>query len=135
MQKVDMYSGVGTIGIPIGGTKVLVDIDAHNIEMARRNISNQDIEVVQASSEKSLDYITPDACVLVDPPRAGLHTDLVDRLLEVKPLQIAYLSCNPSTQARDLARLFAAYKIHAFEGYNFFPRTPHIESLAILEHR
>ncbi len=132
-NKIDMYSGVGTIGLPIGGTKVLVESDARNIAMAGKNAAGHDIQVVHASSEKALDYITPDACIIVDPPRAGLHADVVQRLLDIKPAQIAYLSCNPSTQARDVALLQQAYKIHACEGYNFFPRTPHIESLVILE--
>lgn len=135
MNKVDLYSGVGTIGIPIGGTRVLVESDAHNVEMARQNVGGKDIEVAHAASEQALEYITPDACVIVDPPRAGLHASLIDKLLEVRPPQITYLSCNPSTQARDVARLQEIYNIRAFEGYNFFPRTPHIESLAVLERK
>ena len=135
MHKVDMYSGVGTIGIPIGGTKVLVESDVHNIAMAKKNVAYRDIAVVHATSEAAPDYITSEACVIVDPPRAGLHAKLIDRLLEVTPPQVAYLSCNPSTQARDIARLQDSYEIQYFQGYNFFPRTPHIESLAILKRR
>lgn len=131
-HKVDFYSGVGTIGLAIGGTKTLIDIDPHNVAMARHNVGERAIEVVQASSEKVLTHITPDACVIVDPPRAGLHASFVAQLLDVLPPKIAYLSCNPATQARDVAHLQVAYDIHAFEGYNFFPRTPHIESLVIL---
>lgn len=134
-NKVDLYSGVGAIGISIIGTKVLVESDAHNIEMAKRNVGGRGIEVVHAPSEKALEHVTSDTCIIVDPPRAGLHASLVDRLLEVRPPQVTYLSCNPSTQARDIARLQAGYDIRAFEGYNFFPRTPHIESLAVLERK
>lgn len=133
MNKVDMYSGVGTIGIPIGGTKVMIESDAHNIEMAQKNVDGRDIEVVHATSEGALDYVQPDVCLIVDPPRAGLHKDLVYRILDALPAQVIYLSCNPSTQARDVARLQESYKISAFEGYNFFPRTPHIESLVVLD--
>lgn len=132
-NKIDFYSGVGAIGLPIGGTKTLVESDEHNVEMAKRNVSWRGIEVLRAPSEKALEYIRADSCIIVDPPRAGLHRDLTARLLEVRPRQIVYLSCNPSTQARDVASLQSAYKIRAFEGYNFFPRTPHIESLVILE--
>jgi 23S rRNA (uracil1939-C5)-methyltransferase len=134
LHKVDMYSGVGSIGIPIGGTTVLVDIDAANIEMAKKNASHFPIKIVHASTEKALEYITPDACIVVDPPRAGLHADVTQKLVETKPAQVVYLSCNPSTQARDLKQLLdGGYEIKFFEGYNFFPRTPHIESLAVLE--
>lgn len=132
-HKVDMYSGVGTIGVPIGGTKTLVELDLANVAMARQNVGNQDIAVVQASSETALEYITADSCLIVDPPRSGLHKDVVNRILELKPKKVCYLSCNPSTQGRDCALLQDKYKISAFEGYNFFPRTPHIETLVVLE--
>jgi 23S rRNA (uracil1939-C5)-methyltransferase len=131
-NKIDMYSGVGTIGIPIGDTKTLVEIDPHNVVMAKQNVGKQPIEVVQASSEQALDFITTDSTIIVDPPRAGLHQKVVDRMLEVKPLAIAYLSCNPVTQARDLKYLQESYTVQTVTGYNFFPRTPHIESLTYL---
>ncbi len=132
-KKVDMYSGVGTIGIPCLAT-TLVESDPKNVAMARQNVahSNQQIEVVEASSEKALEHITADSSLIVDPPRAGLHKDVVIRINDVKPAQIAYLSCNPSTQARDIALLQGSYDVTVIEGYNFFPKTPHIESLAIL---
>lgn len=132
MQKVDMYAGVGTIGIPIGGTTVLVELDEANVAMAQKNVGKLPIKIVHASTEKALEYITGDTCLIVDPPRSGLHKDVIARILEVQPKQICYLSCNPATQARDVASLNKTYTIKIIEGYNFFPRTPHIESLAIL---
>jgi 23S rRNA (uracil1939-C5)-methyltransferase len=129
---IDMYAGVGTIGLSVGAT-TLVDIDEHNIAMAKQNAANQKVTVLRTSTENALDHITPGCALIVDPPRAGLHKSVVDRILEVKPKTIAYLSCNPSTQARDLAALKGIYKIKSLTGYNFFPRTPHIESLAVLE--
>lgn len=134
VPKIDLYSGVGSIGIPIGHTSTLVELDQANIEMAQINVGSLPINVVHASSDKSLDYITSKQAVIVDPPRAGLGSYVTNRLIEAKPPAIAYLSCNPSTQARDIALLTdAGYKLTFFEGYNFFPRTPHIESLAVLE--
>jgi 23S rRNA (uracil1939-C5)-methyltransferase len=88
---------------------------------------------VLAPSEKALDYITSESCIIVDPPRAGLHEDVIDALLEAKPERIIYLSCNPVTQARDVAHLATLYGIRAHRGYNFFPRTPHIEHLVVLD--
>ena len=132
-KKVDMYSGVGTIGLAIGNTKTLVELDEANIAMANHNAQNQDIDVVHASTENALQYIESDVALIVDPPRSGLHKDVVERILSVKPPLICYLSCNPATQARDVALLKDSYKIASFTGYNFFPKTPHIETLVILE--
>ena len=136
--SVDLYSGVGSIGLTIGSSQVtLVEINEHAVREMKRNIAELKIEAtpVLAASEQALDYITQEATIIVDPPRAGLHEDVVKRLLEMKPSRIVYLSCNPVTQARDVARLAEAYGIRAHRGYNFFPRTPHIEHLVILDLR
>jgi 23S rRNA (uracil1939-C5)-methyltransferase len=133
---IDMYSGVGTIGITIGGKgTTLVEIDENAVREMKRNIGEHDLDAtaVLAPSEKALGYITSDKTIIVDPPRAGLHTDVIDRLLETKPSRIIYLSCNPVTQARDVALLATSYGIRYHRGYNFFPRTPHIEHLVILD--
>jgi len=130
---VDLYSGVGSIGIPVGA-HVLVEIEEANAAMAIQNVGDKHIEVVHASTEKALDCITSKSCIIVDPPRAGLHAHVTQKIIDVKPPKVVYLSCNPSTQARDVKLLTdAGYKLTTFEGYNFFPRTPHIESLAVLE--
>lgn len=132
VDVVDMYSGVGTIGIPVGANK-LVEIDEHNVAMATQNVGNKDVEVVHASAETALDHITNGIVLIVDPPRAGLHKKVTDRVMKSLPSKLIYLSCNATTQARDLALLQEKYTIKSIEGFNFFPRTPHIESLAILE--
>lgn len=134
---VDMYSGVGTIGLTIGGDNVtLVEVNEHAVREMERNIAELDrtdsAKAVLAASEKALDYITSDTTIIVDPPRAGLHEDVIAKLLEAAPDRIIYLSCNPVTQARDIARLAEVYGIRWHQGYNFFPRTPHIEHLVIL---
>ena len=135
-KVIDLYSGVGSIGLTIGGDDVtLVEINEHAVREMRENISRlgKNATAVLAPSEKALDYIASDATVIVDPPRAGMHADVIAKLLEVAPERIIYLSCNPVTQARDVALLSASYGIRAHEGYNFFPRTPHIEHLVILD--
>jgi 23S rRNA (uracil1939-C5)-methyltransferase len=132
---VDMYAGVGSIGLSVADNKVqLVEADAATAAMARINAETDaiDAEVIEAPTEKVLDYIPTDRTVIFDPPRAGLHDKVVQRTLEAKPPKIIYLSCNPATQARDLALLQDAYEITYFEGFNFFPHTPHIETLAVL---
>lgn len=129
---IDMYSGVGTIGLSLPSATLLVESDAANIEWTHKNASSADVKVTHLPSEKALDYIDSHHTIIIDPPRAGLHNDLIDRIREVKPPKIIYLSCNPSTQMRDVARLQNNYDVDTIIGYNFFPRTPHIEALAVL---
>lgn len=135
-QVVDLYSGVGSIGLTIGGDGVtLVEVNEHAVREMKRNIDElgKNATAILAASEDALDYISKDKTIIVDPPRAGLHEDVVNRLLEEKPDRIIYLSCNPVTQARDVARLADAYSIKYHRGYNFFPHTPHIEHLVVLD--
>ena len=133
----DFYAGVGTIGLIIGGGNVtLVEISADAVREMQRNITElgrTDARAVLALSEQALDHITGKELVIVDPPRAGLHPDVIATLLQQLPSRIIYLSCNPVTQARDVALLQQHYRIAWHRGYNFFPRTPHIEHLIILD--
>ena len=135
-QVVDLYSGVGSIGLTIGGPGVtLVELNEHAVREMERNIEELGVDAtaVLAPSEQALDYITGDKTIIVDPPRAGLHEAVIDRLLEEKPERIIYLSCNPATQARDVMRLAELYGVKEHRGYNFFPHTPHIENLVVLD--
>ena len=133
----DFYAGVGTIGLTIGsGNVTLVEINADAVREMQRNIAEldrTDARAVLAPSEQALDHITGKEIVIVDPPRAGLHPDVIATLLQKLPPRIIYLSCNPVTQARDVALLQQSYRIVHHRGYNFFPRTPHIEHLIILD--
>ena len=133
----DLYAGVGTIGLTIGGSNVtLVEINTDAVREMQRNIAEldrTDARAVLAPSEQALDHITGKEIVIVDPPRAGLHPDVIATLLQKLPPRIIYLSCNPVTQARDVALLQQNYHIVHHRGYNFFPRTPHIEHLIILD--
>jgi 23S rRNA (uracil1939-C5)-methyltransferase len=138
--SVDMYSGVGTIGLTIGGENVtMVEINEHAVREMERNITamkrEETMKAILAPSEEALEHITADATIILDPPRAGLHDDIIQKLLEVKPSRIIYLSCNPVTQARDVAKLAEIYGVKTHQGYNFFPRTPHIEHLVVLDKR
>lgn len=133
---IDLYSGVGSIGLTIGSNDTtLIEINEHVVREMRENIKRlgKTAQAVLAPSEHALEYITSRETVIVDPPRAGLHADVVARLIETKPRRIVYLSCNPVTQARDVAMLGEVYGVRAHRGYNFFPRTPHIEHLVVLD--
>jgi 23S rRNA (uracil1939-C5)-methyltransferase len=167
-DPVDMYAGTGSIGLTVAQHSTqLIELDPATAAMARVNAQAAasaaaepgsateggiDAQVIEVSTEKALEYITGERPVIFDPPRSGLHAKVVERCLETLPPQIIYLSCNPATQARDLALLTGvrpsavggtdaeaesdasapAYTIEFFETYNFFPRTPHIETLAVL---
>lgn len=131
-QVVDFYSGVGSIGLGISNTTVLVETDLLASDMSKINAAGRPIKVINATAETALEHITNKATLIVDPPRAGLHNKVISRILEVRSPEIVYLSCNPATQARDLKLLEESYKITQFEIYNFFPKTPHIETLAFL---
>lgn len=133
---VDMYSGVGSIGLTIGGNApTLVEVNEYAVNEMHRNVTalGKSATIVHASSETALEHIDPQATIIVDPPRAGLHEKVVEELLEKAPQRIIYLSCNPVTQARDVMRLAEKYGVLAHTGYNFFPRTPHIEHLVVLD--
>lgn len=136
---IDYYSGVGSISIPLAKycqSATLIESNAEAVQFAQRNITTNHLDnysVQLTPAEKMLDCIQAEQIVIVDPPRAGLHEDVVKQLLAVKPKRIIYLSCNLSTQARDLALLQQAYQLQSLKLYNFFPRTPHIEGLAVLQ--
>lgn len=135
-KVVELYAGVGSIGLTSGARHItLVDIDVLNTAYAKENIDKAPVkgQVITSSSEKALEYITADASLIVDPPRAGLSPQVISRILYVVPPQVVYLSCDPATLTRDLAKLVSRYQIKTVKAYNFFPRTPHIETLVILE--
>lgn len=136
LPTVDMYSGVGTIGLTIGSNDLtMVETNQAAVSEMQRNIAHLNrhkARAVLSDSEKSLEDIKPNINLVLDPPRAGCHKDLIQKILASKPKNIIYLSCNPVTQARDISLLLDTYEISNIKGFNFFPRTPHIENLTVL---
>lgn len=135
----DYYAGVGSISLGLSdliSQAFLVEENTEAAQYAQRNIVGLSLsaryETLASPAEAMLADILSDRNVIIDPPRAGLHLKVTERILEMLPTQIIYLSCNPVTQARDLALLASHYEIVFSRLYNFFPRTPHIESLIIL---
>lgn len=131
----DLYSGVGTIGLSVAGNRRLTLVESDKSAYAELEInaaSFPSATPIYDKSENALDYIKENQTVILDPPRAGCAPALVGRLNEVCPREIIYLSCNPATQARDISHLLPYYKIASITTFNFFPRTPHIENLVIL---
>jgi 23S rRNA (uracil1939-C5)-methyltransferase len=73
--------------------------------------------------------------IITDPPRAGMHEDVIDVNLNAEPKRIVYVSCNPATQARDLNLLDVKYKVTKVQPVDMFPHTHHVENVVLLERR
>ena len=73
--------------------------------------------------------------IITDPPRAGMHPDVIKVILNAAPQRIVYVSCNPATQARDLQLMDDYYKVGAVQPVDMFPHTPHVENVVLLEKR
>lgn len=135
----DLYSGVGAISLPLAQNRsetVLVEIGEEAVRYANENILLNHIQNATAMcmpAEKITECIVPNRAVIVDPPRAGLHQKVTNRLLAARPPKIIYLSCDIATQARDIRMLGDVYRPTFVRLYNFFPRTPHVEGLVVLE--
>ena len=71
--------------------------------------------------------------IITDPPRAGMHPDVIAKILEVAAPKIVYVSCNPATQARDIAMMEEKYKVTSVQPVDMFPHTHHVENIALLE--
>lgn len=133
----DLYAGVGTIGLSVAREHklTLVECDKSAYRELERNCAGTGATPVLAKSEEALEYIQSSQTVIVDPPRAGCMPSVIEKFLSELPQSIIYLSCNPITQARDLQALVEKYQIKSITPYNFFPRTPHLENLVILERK
>ena len=137
---VELYSGVGSIilnlkdfGRKIYGVEVVKE--ACDFSMFNAKINNIfNFKVINSYVEK-LDYefLRNTDILVLDPPRSGLHKNVINLILNSLPKKIIYLSCNPITQARDYSLLKEKYKIKFLKGYDFYPNTPHMESLTVLE--
>ena len=102
----------------------------HNLARAGR----RNVRVLGERLERAWQRLEPAELVLLDPPRTGLPPEGPERLAELAPARIVYLSCDPATLARDLGRLApAGYALRAVEAFDLFPQTPHVEVLAVLE--
>ena len=134
-EVLDLYAGVGTIGLSVARERklTLVEVDKSAYKELENNSKNyKNITTILEKSENILNHINNKESVILDPPRAGIDKKLADKLLEITPPKIIYLSCNPATQARDIKILLEKYQIGLVKTFNFFPRTPHIENLVIL---
>ena len=142
----DLYTGTGTIAnfVARQAREVIgIEYVPEAIEDAKINSQLNGITNTRFYAGDMKDILNdafieehgrPDV-IITDPPRAGMHPDVVKTILRAAPQRIVYVSCNPATQARDLQDLDAAYRVVAVQPVDMFPHTPHVENVVLLEQR
>jgi len=142
----DLYTGTGTIAqfvakkaLKVIGVESVPDaISAAKENAVLNKIDNVDFFVGDMKNVFNREFINthghPDV-IITDPPRDGMHKDVVAQILEIAPEKIVYVSCNSATQARDLALLDSVYKISKTQAVDMFPQTHHVENVVLLEKR
>ena len=142
----DLYTGTGTIAnfVARSARKVVgIEYVPEAIEDAKINSKLNGIDNTEFFAGDMKDILTPDFIrshgrpdiIITDPPRAGMHPDVVKVILEAAPGRIVYVSCNPATQARDLALLDGDYSVAQVQPVDMFPHTPHVENVVQLVRR
>ena len=142
----DLYTGLGSIALyiadkckqVIGVEEIAPAIDDAILNMELNDISNTQFEVGDCKkifNQAFVDKYGQADLIIVDPPRAGLHEDVVKMLAATEVEKIIYVSCNPSTQARDIALLYEKYAVELIQPVDMFPHTHHIENIALLKRR
>ena len=142
----DLYTGTGTIAnfVAKQACKVVgIEYVPEAIEDAKINSQENHIENTLFYAGDMKDILTDDFIaehgrpdvIITDPPRAGMHPDVVKTILRAAPKRIVYVSCNPATQARDLQDLDADYRVDAVQPVDMFPHTPHVENVVLLTKR
>ena len=140
----DLYTGTGTIAqfVSSKASKVIgIEYVPEAIEDARINAEGNGISNCEFFAGDMKDVLTSDFIaehgapdvMIVDPPRAGMHPDVVKVILEASPRRIVYVSCNPASQARDLEVLCTKYRVTAVQPVDMFPHTQHVENVCNLE--
>ncbi len=135
----DLYCGTGTIAIylaPAAGQVIGMELAPGAIVDARENCRRNRIEncrFIAGDIRRELPHVTvrPDV-MIIDPPRSGMHPDVVRQVLAMAPPKIVYVSCNPATMARDMVMMKDAYHVMEVQPVDMFPHTFHIESVARL---
>ncbi len=141
----DLYTGIGSIALYLAHqAKQIIGVEyiQEAIDDAMLNAADNKIENVTFIAGDMKDvlpnmqaqYGTPEV-VITDPPRAGMHPDVIHTILDLEPNRIVYVSCNPATQARDLSELVTKYEIIKIQPVDMFPHTHHVENVVLLSPR
>lgn len=142
----DLYTGTGSIALYLarscrkvtGIEQVEQAIEDAKANAILNNISNVAFHVADIAKIPGQPFYVQDGVpevVITDPPRAGMHVDVIEELLKMAPERIVYVSCNVTTQARDLSLLNAGYSIECVRPFDLFPHTKHVENVALLKKR
>lgn len=141
-RVLDLYCGTGTIGLFLSGRAghvVGVEILEDSVEDARKNADHNDVDncrFISGDLRETLKGLGTRADVtVIDPPRAGMHKEVLEEVLRIGSERVVYVSCNPSTLARDLALMSRDYRVIEVQPVDLFPHTYHIESVARLRKR
>jgi tRNA/tmRNA/rRNA uracil-C5-methylase (TrmA/RlmC/RlmD family) len=134
---VDAYCGFGLRALDLARSGALaagIERDRHAIKIARQLAERVDTTVrfMAGDVERILDRFLPADIIILNPPRRGVDRPVIETLLRGKPERIVYVSCDPATLARDINRLGGAYSIDSLKGFDLFPQTAHVETVAAL---
>jgi 23S rRNA (uracil1939-C5)-methyltransferase len=139
----DLYTGTGTIANFVAGKAkkvvgieyISVAIEDAKVNSGINNITNTEFFAGDIKDVLDNEFVSahgkPDV-IITDPPRAGMHEDVVNKILEILPEKVIYVSCNPATQARDIALMSEKYWVEKVQPVDMFPHTAHVESVAKL---
>jgi 23S rRNA (uracil1939-C5)-methyltransferase len=135
----DLHAGSGNFSLPLAEADRIVAVEGNPaaIENGKRSVAMNEINNFTFIKSSAEDYTTDDQfdIVITDPPRTGLKVKVIHNLLSMMPDRVVYISCNPTTLARDLQKLSEKYDIESVRLVDFFPQTYHIESLVFLKLR
>lgn len=139
----DLYSGVGTVGMSLSDffNKIIcIEYDSTAKKFANENATSnnlKNVEIISGQAEKQdlNNFFKHADCLVVDPPRSGLHPKVVKEIILNPPKKFVYISCNPATQARDWVDLKSVYETFDWRLFDMYPQTPHIESVLIMTRR
>lgn len=142
----DLYTGTGTIAQFVAKqAKKVIGIESvpEAIAAAKENAENNEIDncdfyvgdMKEIFTEKFIEDNGKPDIIITDPPRDGMHKNVIGQLLDVHPNRIVYVSCNPATQARDLSLMNEHYKVVKSQAVDMFPQTYHVENIVLLEKR
>jgi 23S rRNA (uracil1939-C5)-methyltransferase len=139
----DLYSGSGTIACFVAGSvnKVIglefipEAIEDAKVNAKKNNINNASFYAGDMKDLLSDEFVKQNGkphVIITDPPRAGMHKDVVEQIMRMQPEKVVYISCNAATQARDIALMSSIYQVKAIQPVDMFPHTHHVENIALL---
>jgi 23S rRNA (uracil1939-C5)-methyltransferase len=131
----DLYAGIGETSAALAsrGARVeSVELDPDAVTAAERDVTDRILRHT-GTVEGWIGKMSPPDVVITNPPRAGMAESVIRELLARRPPRVVYVSCDPATLARDLARFGAAYRVATLRSFDLFPQTAHVETVVRLD--